>query len=533
MKHSKKSLLSIAFMLLLSMILAACSGGEKSSDDKKDGNNEAKSGGDLTIAWPSDAVSLDPHGSNDVPSSNVQYNIYETLVYQDENIEIQPGLAESWEQVDDLTWEFKLREGVKFHDGSELNADVVVANFDRLKDPKVASPRAHLYEMVTEVKAVDTYKVQIKTEYPFAPLLAHLAHTGGSIISKEAIDKDYEAMENGEKAGSYISKNPSGTGPFKLEDWVAGQHIKLVKNENYWGEPAKLNSVTFKVVPEALTRVAELETGTVHISDNISPSDMSRIDNLDNADIKRQTSLSLAYLGFNIDKEPFNNVKVRQAISMAIDKQQILEGIYEGTGVPAVGPLAPDVYGFDDSVKPLEYNLEEAKKLLKEAGYEKGFKTTIWTNEGNAERLKIAEYVQSALRELNIEVEIQSIEWGTYLADTAAGKHNMFILGWSTATADADYAMYPLFHSSMVGEPGNRTFLKDSELDKILEEARKETDDTKRKALYKQAQEKLVELAPMVYLLHTEYITGVSTNVKGFSTHPSGMYLLRNVTIEE
>jgi len=533
MKHSRKSLLTIAFMLVFSMILAACSGGEDTSKNPKDGDEgSAKEGGDLQIAWLSDAVSLDPQGSNDVPSSNVQYNIYETLVYQDENIEIQPGLAESWEQVDDLTWEFKLRKNVKFHDGSDFNADVVVANFNRIQDPDVASPRAFLYEMITEVKAVDSHTVQIKTEYPFAPLLAHLSHNGGAMISKQAIDKDYEAMKNGEKAGSYISKNPSGTGPFKLGEWVAGQHVKLVKFDDYWGEKPKLNSVTFKVVPEALTRVAELETGTVHIADPISPSDMSRVDNLPDAGLNRQTSLSLAYIGFNAEKAPFNDVKVRQAITMAIDKKQILDGIYNGTGVPAVGPLAPDVYAFDESVKPLEYNLDEAKKLLAEAGYEDGFSTTIWTND-NPDRQKIAEYVQSALKELNIDVKIEVLEWGAYLADTAAGKHDMFILGWSTATADADYAMYPLFHSANVGEPGNRTFLKDAELDKILEDARKETDDTKRKALYKQAQEKLVELAPMVYLLHTEYITGVSDKVKGFSVHPSGLFNLRNVTIEE
>ena len=164
--------------------------------------------------------------------------------------------------------------------------------------------------------------------------------------------------------------------------------------------------------------------------------------------LNRQASLSLSYIGFNNNKEPFNDVRVRQALSMAINKDEIISGIYEGTGIPAVGPLAPDVNGYDATVKPIEHNIDKAKELMKEAGYEGGFSTTIWTND-NPERIKIAEYVQSKLKELNVEVKIEVVEWGAYLAQTAEGKHDMFVLGWSTVTADADYGMYELFHSKM------------------------------------------------------------------------------------
>ncbi len=221
----------------------------------------AAEGGDLVIAQLSDAVAIDPHGSNDTPSSNVAYNIYEALVVQDENMELQPGLAESWEAIDETTWEFKLREGVTFHDGSEFNADVVKANIERILDPEVASPRSFLYDMITEVEVVDPYTVQFVTEYPFAPLPAHLAHNGGGMISAELIEADYAAMAEGEEPGSTISAGPIGTGYFKFESWSPGTEIVLVRNDDYWGEPAKLDSVTFKVVPEDLTRIAELETG--------------------------------------------------------------------------------------------------------------------------------------------------------------------------------------------------------------------------------------------------------------------------------
>lgn len=232
----------------LALVLAACAGGDDSEDTSKDSGDtgtetntdsgtteEAAAGGDLIIAELSDASSLDPHGSNDVPSSNIQSNLYETLVNRDADGELVPGLAESWTQVDDLTWEFKLKTGVTFHDGEEFNAEAVKASFDRLLDPKVASPRAFLFEMVTDVKVVDESTVQFVTEYPFSPLLAHLTHNGGSIISPKSIEEDYAAMEadSSVNAGSVIGTNPVGTGPFKFESWTPGTEIKLVKFEEY------------------------------------------------------------------------------------------------------------------------------------------------------------------------------------------------------------------------------------------------------------------------------------------------------------
>lgn len=529
MQKGKKSIIAVAFMLVLSIMLSACAQEKSDSDGKKDGKSDKPQ--DLVFAVLSDAVGIDAHGTNDVPSSNIGYNIYETLVYHDENNEIQPLLAESWERVDDLTWEFKLREGVKFHDGSDFNAEVVKANLERIQDPDIASQRAFLFEMINDIKVIDDYTIQLKTEYSFSPLLSHLSHSGGGMMSLESIKKDYEAMENGDNPGTYINKHPTGTGYFKFEEWVPGQHIKLVRNDDYWGEKAKLDSVTFKVVGEDATRIAELQSKNAHITFPVSPSDVDRVDGLDNASIHRQPSTSIDYVGFNAEKEPFNDVKVRQAISMAIDKEGIISGIWEDTGIPATGPIAPDVFGYDDSVKPLPYDPEKAKELLAEAGYADGFKTTIWTND-NAQRVDTAVYVQAKLKEIGIEVKVEELEWGAFLEKTAKGEHDMFILGWSTPTLDADYATYPLFHSKNVGDPGNRTFLKDDKLDKILTDAREEADEKKRKALYRDAQEKLVELAPMVYIHHQEYLLGVDDSVKNFWIDSGGIYRLQDVSIE-
>ncbi|WP_342365043.1 glutathione ABC transporter substrate-binding protein [Jeotgalibacillus proteolyticus] len=538
---NKKTLWAFLLTLVLAMFLAACAGGSDDAGDTENGNGndgetagegDAAEGGDLLLMVLSDASSLDPHGSNDVPSSNVQANIYETLVFQNADNEIEPLLAEEWENIDDLTWQFKLREDVTFHDGAAFNAEAVKANLDRVLDEAVASPRGFLYEMITEVNVVDEYTVEIVTEYPFAPLLAHLSHSGGGMISPDAIAADYEAMEGGDEPGSVISQGPVGTGFFKFQDWTPGEEVILEKNEEYWGEPANVDTVTFRVVPESGTRIAELENGVAHIIDPVQPNEVARVDALDNAGMSIQGSTSLSYLGFNVEKEPFNDVRVRQAISHAIDKQAIIEGIYDGYGTPAVGPIPPGVFGFDDSVEPLDYNMDEAKALLEEAGYGDGFSTTIWTND-NPQRIDTATVVQEALAELNITVTIEQMEFGAYLEQTAAGEHDMFILGWSTPTADADYATYALFHSSQVGQPGNRSFLQDPELDELLDAGRRETDQDARAAIYLDVQEKLVELAPMVYIHHQEYLTGVSNNVSGFSTLPNGIYQLHEVSISE
>lgn len=538
----------VCILFILTVMMSACGSPSKSSNPETppSGTNTpapepgakdppegtANTGAnELVIAWLSDPPSMDPHMSTDQQTSVMTTHIYNTLVIHDKDLNIQPGLAESWKAIDELTWEFKLREGVKFTDGSPFNAEVVKANIDRMQDPEVASPRASLVGMIKEVKVVDEYTVQLVTEYAFSPLLAHLAHSAVSMISAEAIKLDYEKLKAGEKAGAYLAQNPVGTGVFKLESWNPGQEVKLVANADYWGDKAKVERVTFKVVSEEGTRIAELETGYAHIIDPVSPSSISRVESTDGMSLNRQASLSLSYIGFNNNKEPFNDVRVRQALSMAINKDEIISGIYEGTGIPAVGPLAPDVNGYDATVKPIEHNIDKAKELMKEAGYEGGFSTTIWTND-NPERIKIAEYVQSKLKELNVEVKIEVVEWGAYLAQTAEGKHDMFVLGWSTVTADADYGMYELFHSKNVGEPGNRTFTKDPELDKLLDDGRKENDPEKRKLIYKQAQEKLVELAPMLYIHHQEYLNGVSSKVEGFWRHPNGIMQLHQVSIQ-
>ncbi|MFD1334765.1 ABC transporter substrate-binding protein [Oceanobacillus iheyensis] len=528
---SRKVLVGFIITLVFSLLLAACA---SEPEENSDSNSEesASQGGDLVIASQADAVSLDPHATNDTPSANVRINIFDNLVTQNEDMELQPSLAESWEQVNDTTWEFKLREDVTFHDGSVFNSNVVKANIERILDPDIGSPVAFMYDMIAEVQVVDDYTVRFITEYPFAPLPAHLAHPGGQMVSQELIEKNYAAMENGEEPSSVINSNPVGTGPFTFENWQTGESVKLMKNEDYWDKPAMLNSVTFKVVSEDLTRISELSTGDSHIITPLSPSDVAEVENTDGMNVQRQESSSLAYIGFNMEKEPFDDVRVRQAISMAINKEEIINGIYEGAGIPAKGPLAPGIFGYDEQLNGLEYNVEEAKSLLEEAGYPDGFSATIWTND-DRQRIDTATNVQAQLAEIGIDLEVETVEWGAMLDQTAKGEHEMMVFGWTTVTGDADNGMYPLFHSDNVGSPGNRTFTVDKELDSYLEEARQTADPEKRLDLYSKAQEKLVELSPFVYLLHQEYLLGVRDEVKGLTQLPTQLLQLKNVSLED
>ena len=323
---------------------------------------------------------------------------------------------------------------------------------------------------------VDDYTVQIKTEAPYGPLLFALTHPGGNMMSPAVIAEDYKRMESGEKARAYGNENPIGTGFLKLKEWKPGQEIRLEKNTEYWGEQVAYDEAVFKTVPESATRAADLEAGYAHIIDPVQPTEVPLVEGF--AQVVKQPSVSISYLGFNTEKPPYDNPKVRQAFAKALDRAAILQGVYDGFGVQAFGPVSPMVWGYNEDITKQDTNIEEAKKLLEEAGFKDGFKTSIWTND-NPQRQQIAVILQETLKQLNVEAEIEVMEWGAYLERTTKGDHDIFMLGWAPSTGDADGALYPLFHSSDIGN-NNRTRYSNPELDKLLEAGRVETDDTKR-----------------------------------------------------
>lgn len=515
-------------LLVIAMLLHGCGTDNKTDverpaaqDNKTGASTEPAVKQDLIVAHGADAKSLDPHATNDQPSSRIMKQMYETLVVQDENMDIQPGLAETWEQLDDTTFQFNLRKGVKFHNGEPFKAsDVKFTLLRAIDSPNVG----HIVGAIDpeKIEIVDDHTIKIGTKMPFAPLLAHLAHTGSSILNEKAV------TDSGENYG----QNPVGTGPFKYESWANGDNVVVVVNEEYYGEKPAIGKITFRAIPENTSRTIELETGGVHIIYDVDPNDVNRVNDNDELVLIRDKNLSTTYIGFNCEKKPFDDVRVRKAINMALDTKTIVDHVYRGTGYQAKGPLGPNVWGSNQNLKPYEFDVEAAKKLLAEAGFPDGFKTTVWTNE-NQQRMDIAEIMQNQLGKIGIEVETKVMEWGAYLDGTAAGEHDMFILGWVTVTGDADYGLYALFHSDMFGDAGNRTFYGNKKVDELLELGRTSTDLKKREAAYHEVQEIINDEAPWVFTWGGESLSATSKKVKGFKQHPAGHHVLKGVTLEK
>lgn len=522
------SALGISLILLTTGILGGCSSSKETSTPagqeapKEPAQEEASGEKTLIVAELSDAAQLDPQKGTDIPSANVYHGkVYEGLVAQNQKMETVPLLATEWKQIDDLTWEFKLREGVTFHDGAAFNAEAVKKSFERILDPNTASPRKKLFDMISEMKVIDEYTIQFVTAYPYAPLLANLSHYSAGIISPTAIDQ----------YGDDLGLHPTGTGPFVFDSWTPGSEIIIKKNPNYWGNEPQLDKIVFQVIPEDATRIALVETGKAHIAEPVPVDDVQRIESSDVMALYRTDGLGIDYLGFNTEKEPFTDVRVRQAINYAVDVDAIVQGIYNNVGTPATAPMGPGVWGHNPNVKNYPYDINKAKELLADAGYPDGFKTTIWTNDNKA-RVGVAEVVQSQLKGIGINAEIKVLEWGAYLEATEKGEHDMFILGWSNMTGDADYNQFFLFHSDARGKMGNNTFFSNERVDELIDLGRKETDPTKRLAIYAEAQEIEMQEAPMIFLRNDERLAVISKDVQGFWIHPSGILMLQDVSLK-
>lgn len=507
----KKSVILASLFLILALVIGGCSPSSDTGTVKDV----------LVVAMGGNPVTLDPHGSNDQPSSRVHRQIYETLIYQTESLQLEPMLATSWTQVDELTFEFKLKQGVKFHNGEELTASDVKFTIERaLKSAFIG----HIVGAIDPegITVVDTYTIRISTKQPFAPMLTHLAHPAMAILNEKAVLA----------AGDDYGTNPVGTGPFKFASWDFDEKVTLTRFDDYHGAAPALREVVFRIVPDNTVRTIELETGGADIAYDIQPADVSRVDSDPNLVLVRDANLSVTYIGFNTEKAPFNDVRVRQAINLAIDMEAVVNAVYAGVGSPAAGPLGPNVFGANLSLAPYNRDLTAARALLAEAGFANGFNTTLWTND-NLQRVQIAEIVQNQLADVGIGIEIIEVEWSKYLADTAAGLHDMFILGWTTVTADADYGLYALFHSSAKGTPGNRTFYGNDRVDELLDLGRTTADQNARLAAYREAQEIIRDDAPWIFTWNGENLTGINKSVKGFVQHPAGHHKLDKVSFSD
>lgn len=509
----------VVMMLVLSIIITGCSNNNNTdvpaNNSESNGANNSNSEpseakkAEIVIAQKADIVSMDPHATNDSPSANVNRQIYSSLVRTNNEMEIEGDLAESWKTLSDVEWEFKLRQGVKWHDGSDFKASDVKFSIERQQQgPQVK----HLVNMITEVKVVDDYTVVIVTDKPCGPLLANLAHSASRIVPEKA------CTEYGDK----FAEHPTGTGPMKFVEWVPGDKVVLERFEDYFEGVPATEKLTVRVIPEGTSRTIALENGEVDLILDVEPIDKSKIESNSALKLYEKMSNRTEWLSLNNKKAPFDNKLVRQAINHAIDKASVIEVATDGRGMVANTVIGPTVLGYNPDVKVYEYNPEKAKELLKEAGYPDGFKTTLWSS-GDV-RNRAAEVIQSNLSEIGITAEIELMEWGAYLDKTSAGEHDMHLLGWSNLTADGDGGMYPNFHSSSQGAAGNRSFFVNAEVDRLLEEGRVDTDVTKRPKYYQDAQVIIMEEAPMVPLYFQPTEVGTRADLKGVELHPGSLH---------
>jgi len=469
---------------------------------------------------------LDPTLQNEVPQSRANYLIFQTLVYQWEG-EIVPGLATEWEFTDPQTLVLTIREGVRFHDGSVLTAEDVAFSLNRASESPYVSI---ITDMIDEAVALSDYQVQVTTQFPFAPILNHLTHTATSIVSQEVVERV------GDDEHSW---NPVGTGPFMLYNVVPGDRFELVRFDDFnsvvpglpEGELPTLEQITFRLIPDPSVRSIELETGAAHLLVDVGAAEVARLRADNDINMFEVPNWALnSWLGFNVNQEPFDDIRVRQAIAYALDIEAIVDVAWAGVGIVGRGPLPTTVPGFAEfPVHPL--NIERARELMAEAGLEDGFETDVWLNEGNAMRADAATMIQAQLRALNIEVTINIYEWATLLPATAAGEHHMSIMGWTTATGDPDYGLYPLYHSDNWGEGGNRQFYSNPRVDELLEQGRMETDTAARMEIYREAQELIMADLPIIPLWQASELHATRSNVGGFSVTPSGSLPLWNVFI--
>ncbi|MCK1977215.1 glutathione ABC transporter substrate-binding protein [Jeotgalicoccus huakuii] len=547
----------IIFAMTL-LMLAACTDDSEVMEEENAASDS--SGGDLVASYASDASSLDPAGQNDLPSDQRRNVIYEGLFYLDEDLNPQPRLATDYEQTDDTTWVFNLREGVKFHDGTDFNADAVKASFERIMDPAVASARANIFEMISEINVIDEYTIEIVTEYPFAPFLNYLAHDGAGIVSKEVIDEDYQnaidqsdrdisldefyelreaggeeyeavAQAVGNNTGAIIEQKPIGTGYMQFQSRTPGEEIVVERFDDYWDEPAKLDTVTFKVVVEDASRIAELESGQSHFIQGFDNGQWERIENHPEMETYPVYNLSNEYIGMNTQEGPLEDKRVRQAIAHMVDKEEIMEGIYFGVGREMKGAIQQELLGYNENLEDLDYDPERAKELLSEAGYEDGFDLTVMTND-SPERVDLAVLMQEKLKEIGINLEIEQLEWGAYLEAVSNGEHDLFILGWPNPVGDPDQSFWPLVHSSMQGASGNRSFYENEEVDSLLEQGRQELDEGKREEIYQRVDEILIEDQPFVSIRQAQSANAARTEVQGLEINNFNKPDFRNVTLE-
>lgn len=473
---------------------------------------------DLSIALGADVTSIDPHFHNLTPNNNVGNHIFETLVAKDARGRLTPALAESWRAVDDLTWEFRLRKGVKFHDGSDFTAADVAFSLDRVpKVPNSPSPFTTYSKQITDRIIVDAHTIRLKTAAPY-PLMPTDMGTIMIVSSRAAKGASTEDFNSGKAA--------IGTGPLKFVRWQRGDRIELARNDGYWGAKSPWTRVVFRVITSDPTRVASLLANEVRAIENVPTADLAKVAKHGELSVYRVVSHRVMYLhmdssrdkspfvtdkaGRPLERNPLKDVRVRRAMSKAINRQALVERVMEGAA-RATGQLMPEgMFGYNPALKPEPFDPEGARKLLAEAGYPDGFGLTIHApNNRYVNDEQVAQAIAQMLSRVGIATKVDTMPSSVYFTRASKLEFSFILVGWGSETAEASSPLKALLatHNADKGMgQANRGRYSSPRMDALLDQALTTVDDARREKLLQQATEVAMSDVGIITLYHQENV---------------------------
>lgn len=487
---------------------------------------------DVVLTISNAPETLDPYNTNTTLTTAVTKSFYQGLFEFDKDLKVRPVLAESYTvSKDGLVYTFKLRAGVKFHDGTDFNAEAVKASLDRVLNPENKLGRFNQFNRIEKVEAAGPLSVRITLKEPFGPFINSLAHASAAMISPAALKK---------YGNKDIAFNPVGTGPFVFVEWKQTDFVKGRKFDGYWqkGYP-KVDNITWRPVPENNTRAAMLQTGE---ADFAFPLPYEQADALkSNAKLKVTTSPSIItrYVSFNQMHKPFDNAKVREAINYAINKQALAKVAFNGYAVPAEG-YVPQGVQYAHKMAPWPYDPAKARQLLKEAGYPNGFESVLWSAYTTTTAQKAIQFIQQQLAQVGIKVTVQAlepgqrVEWVQQAPDPKTARVRMYYAGWSASTGEADWALRPLLATEAFPPKLNNTaYYSSAVVDEAIAKALKSTDDAEKAQLYRQAQEQLMKDAPWAPLVTEQNLYATSKRLSGVFVMPDGNINANEIAVSE
>lgn len=488
--------------------------------------------GVLVVGQIAEPQSLDPHTVTATNDFRILVNVYDGLVrFKDGTLEVEPALAESWDISEDgRTYTFKLRQGVKFHDGSDFDADAVKFNFDRMlrEDHPFYDtgpfPLSFNFSSIEAVNVVDPHTVEFKLKEAFAPFLSNLAYPTGLIVSPAAV----------EQYGKDYGRHPSGTGPFKFVEWLSNQRVVIDRNPDYWGGAANLEAVVFRPITDANTRVAEMMAGGIDVMVEVPPDNLVTFKQDANFTVAEQAGPHVWFAILNAKSGPFADKRVRQAANYAVNKETLVNDVLQGTATVAAGPIPPAFNWVESTVEPYPYDPEKAKALLAEAGAEKP-QLTFYVTEGGSgmlDPITMGAAIQADLQAVGFAVKIETYEWNTFLGRVnpgLEGKADMAEMAWMTN--DPDTVPYLTLRTDAMPDKGgfNSGYYSNPKVDELLEKARKATDQAERGKLYGEIQQIVHEDAPWLFVANWKQNAVTTAGVQDFQLQPSFLLDLRGV----